>query len=97
MPARDPSCHHSVLCADTAPLVPVVLLKTSYAADRSPHTQLKAVWVILTCTLGMTRERPRPLMAQKKMASRRLRDTLKPSVMTPHTRQPAVITQMRFP
>ena len=63
MPAREPSSHHSVLCAGTAPLVPVILLKTSYAADRSPHTQLKAVWVILTCTLGMTRERPRPLMA----------------------------------
>ena len=47
--------------------------------------------------MGMTRERPRPLMAQKKMASRRLLEMLNPIVMTPHIRHPTVITQMRFP
>ena len=52
---------------------------------------------MLTWTLGMTRERPRPLMAQKKMASCRVLEIEKPTVMTPQMRHPTVITQMRFP
>lgn len=52
---------------------------------------------LLTWTLGMTRDRPRPLIAQKKMASCRLLDMLKPTVITPQIRHPTVITQMRFP